>query len=61
MKSVYQKIMQLEGLSGTKDVNNWEREFIDSVVTKVHMHPNTAALSDKQVEIVDRIWSRHFA
>lgn len=53
--------MQIEGLSGTADVTDWESEFIDSVVTKTDGGKNTGGLSEKQVSIVDRIYAKHFA
>lgn len=61
MKSIGQKIQQIEALSGTRDVSNWEAEFIDSIVIRTDFGKNTGALTEKQVEIIDRIWGRHFA
>ena len=61
MKSVGQKIMQLEGLTGGKDITSWEESFIESIGTKTDGGKNTTALTDKQVETIDRIWGKHFA
>lgn len=61
MKSIGQKIMQIEGLSGTSDVSEWESDFIDSVWDKTERGKNTSGLSEKQVAIIERIYGKHFA
>lgn len=55
------KIEQINGLSGTSDVNDWESGFIVNIYTVSARGTKTAALSEKQIEIIDRIWERHFA
>ena len=56
MKSVAQMIAQLEGLLGTKDLTEWEAGFVETLVER-----NGSALSDKQTEIMERIYRKHFA
>ena len=56
MKSVAQMIDQLEGLLGTKDLSEWEQGFVETLVER-----KGAALSDKQSEIMERIYRKHFA
>lgn len=58
MKSIQQKIDQLEGLIDTKDVSAWESGFLVNVVKA---HREKRELTTKQVEILDRIHERHFA
>jgi hypothetical protein len=60
MKSMLQKVMQLQGLIDTSDVTEWENRFLKSINTQLEGE-NTIALSSKQVEVLDRIWSKHFA
>lgn len=61
MKSLGQKIKQCEGLIGTGDVSAWEAEFLQSVVDRSNSGEDTTRLSPKQVEVVDRIYGKHFA
>jgi hypothetical protein len=61
MKSIGQKIRQLTGLLGTKDINEWEHEFIRKLDGGTLGGMDTTYLSPKQVEKIDEIWSRHFA
>lgn len=61
MKSIGQMIAQLDGLSGTSEINCWEGEFIASVVEKTADGKDTTRLSDKQIDIVQRLYRRHFA
>jgi sulfur relay (sulfurtransferase) DsrC/TusE family protein len=56
MKSVAQMIAQLEGLLGTKDLSEWEQGFVETLVKREGKN-----LSDKQVEIMERIYGKHFA
>jgi len=61
MTSIGNMIKRISGLSGTKDVTDWESDFIDSVVMKTNDGTQTIGLSEKQVEIVLRIHNKHFA
>jgi len=58
--STQTKIEQLQGLVGTDDVTPWETRFIESM--KGYLPPGqVSALSDKQIEVIERIWEKHFA
>ena len=57
MKSLGQMVDQLDGLTGTKDLSEWENNFVESCVTA---KTNGRTLSDKRAEIVERIWKKHF-
>lgn len=61
MISIGNMIKQLGGLVGTSDVTDWENQFIESVATKSNNGNSTTGLSDKQVEIIERIYNQHFA
>lgn len=61
MKSLGQKIKQLDGLIGTKDVTDWESEFLQSVVDRSNCGNDTTRLTHKQVEVAERIYAKHFA
>lgn len=61
MTSTQTKIKQLLALVDTKDVSKWENEFIKNL--KGYLPPGgmVEALSDKQLEKIEQIWSKHFA
>jgi hypothetical protein len=61
MKSLGQKIKQCGGLIGTPDVSEWEGNFLESVLERSGDGADTTRLSEKQVEVVERIYSKHFA
>jgi hypothetical protein len=55
-------VKQVEGLLGTKDLTEWEESFVDSIVERLRDNPKgTLALSSKQVEVIERIYGKHFA
>lgn len=60
MKSVGAMVKQLAGLSGADGVTEWENSFITNIVTRTNVGQHTQALSEKQVEVVERIYKKHF-
>lgn len=60
MKSVLQKLSQCAGLIDTKDVSEWENGFLKNVVERCESD-DTTVLTEKQVEVLDRIYNKHFA
>jgi hypothetical protein len=54
-------VKQISALIDTKDVNEWENSFIESVVFKTACGSKTTNLTEKQVETVENIWRKHFA
>ncbi len=61
MTSIGSMIKRIAGLQGTGDINEWEDTFIGSVIERTNEGKNTTSLSAKQVEIVQRIFNKHFA
>lgn len=61
MKSIGQKLQQCEGLIGTKDVNDWESEFLGNVLERSNGGKDTTKLTAKQIEVVERIYNRNFS
>jgi hypothetical protein len=56
------KIEQLDGLRDTKDLSEWEQGFVTSILERYLVAGrDTRMLSSKQVEVIDRIWSKHFS
>lgn len=55
-------IDQLDGLRDTSDLTAWEQDFVTSIVERYLLaKKDTRSFTGKQVEIIDRIWSKHFA
>lgn len=62
MKSIDQMLQRLSGLLGTDDLTDWEQEFLSSVIARVHAnHGDTTRLSERQVDVVERLFNKHFA
>ncbi len=62
MVSIKDMIASLNGLTGTKDVSKWEDEFITSVVEQVERNRgDTSRISGKQLDVIERIYKKHFA
>ena len=60
MKSIGAMVKQIAGLEGTDDVTKWENEFLVNIYARTANGEYTAGLSTKQVEIVERIYKKHF-
>ena len=61
MKSLGQMIKQIAGLVGTRDVNDWETKFITGIVQLTDNGENTKYLSPPRIDVIERIYRRHFA
>lgn len=61
MKSIGAMLQAVSGLLGTKDISEWEAGFIRNCMETSKGGTLTSHLSDKQVEIVETIFSKHFA
>jgi hypothetical protein len=55
------KIKQLDGLLGTRDLNDWERGFVANTVAITQDGTQPGKLTEKQLERVDAMWEKHFA
>jgi hypothetical protein len=60
MKSIGAQIEQLYALVGGEDLTKWEEEFIESINMWSKQGTHTSGLSEKQVEIITRIYRKHF-
>lgn len=59
--SIGTKVEQIDGLRGTDDLNAREESFVTSIVERYEAAKrDTQGFTDKQVEAIDRIWSKHF-
>lgn len=60
--SIGTMIIRIGGL-GSSEVTDWEGTFIRSIVEKYNARDKSKAmeLSDKQIDIIERIHNKHFA
>lgn len=61
MKTIGDMLQRIDALRVTKDVTQWEDDFIGSCLETSRNGSLTAHLSGKQVEIIERIFNKHFA
>jgi len=61
VKTLAMKIEQIDGLRDTTDLTPWENAFVTSIVERLPQNKDTRGYSGKQVEIIERIWGKHFA
>jgi hypothetical protein len=59
--SISTQIIQLSGLIGTDDLNDWENDFLTDICEKTQDGKITGTLSDRQVTTIERIYKKHFA
>lgn len=60
MLSTTQMIRRLEGMVGSKDLNDWETRFVGSLVQAVERGEVTS-LTEKQLDNLERLHDKHFA
>lgn len=62
MVSLGTKIEQLDGLRDTKDLSEWENGFVTSILERYLIAGRyTRMLSSRQVDVIERIWGKHFS
>lgn len=60
MTSTTTMIRRLEGMLGTKDLSEWERGFVETLVERLEAGQVTQ-LTERQVETLERLHGKHFA
>jgi len=61
MATLNTMVKRVSGLQGTHDLSAWEDGFVRSVVEKTNGGQNTTVLTSKQIEVLERIFNKHFA
>lgn len=61
MTSLNTMVKRCAGLVGTKDVSDWESNFLQSIVERTKSGDNTTSLTEKQIDVLERIFNKHFA
>jgi hypothetical protein len=59
MLSTTQMIRKLEGMVDSKDLNEWENNFVKALVDRANSGDVTK-LSDRQLEVMLRLHDKHF-
>lgn len=60
MVSTTTMIRRLSGMLDTRDLSEWEQQFVRSLVEKLDAGKVTS-LTERQVETLERLHGRHFA
>lgn len=62
MKSVKEKIEELDDIRTRRDVGEWVDGFIEGTVKRMkNTNWNTTNLSDKQIDKIDELWEKYCA
>lgn len=61
MTTINTMVKRIASLAGTSDVSEWEDSFIESIVEKTRDGEDTSALTERQIEVIERLFKKHFA
>lgn len=61
MASLNTMVKQCSGLIGTKDLSDFEEDFMTSICAKTNDGDNTTSLTEKQITVLERIFKKHFS
>lgn len=61
MASINTMVQRVSGLVDTNDLTDWESDFVTSVVEQTNDGKNTTSLTEKQIDVLERIFRKHFA
>lgn len=61
MASLNTMVQRVAGLADTTDVNDFENKFIASIVEKTQNGKNTTSLTEKQIDVLERLFDKHFS
>lgn len=60
MASLNVMVKKCAGLIGTKDVTDWEDDFLTSIAKQTKEGDDTTKLSEKQIDVIQRIHDKNF-
>jgi hypothetical protein len=61
MASLNTMVQKCMGLIDTKDVSDWENNFLQNIANKTNEGKNTTSLTEAQITVLERLHSKHFA
>ncbi len=50
-----------ETTAAATDVGDWENDFLQSIMRSTREGDNTTVLTEKQIDVVERIFKKHFS
>ena len=60
MTAINTMVKRVSGLLGTNDLSPWEGDFVASIVNQTKNGDNTTSLTEKQLDLLERIFNKHF-
>jgi len=60
MAAINTMVKRVAGLADTTDVSDWETGFIKSVLEKTKNGDDTRSLTEKQIDVLERLHAKHF-
>ncbi|HYE38178.1 hypothetical protein [Methylocaldum sp.] len=60
MLSLGTQIKSLMGLLELDDFTSWETDFVSSVARQTREGQDTTRLTEKQIEVIERLHKKHF-
>jgi hypothetical protein len=60
MASITTMVKRVIALAGTKDVSDWESDFLTSIAQQTKNGDDTRCLTEKQIDVVERLHDKHF-
>lgn len=54
-------VQRVSGLQGTGDLTDWEEQFVSDIVKRTQEGSDTRSLTEKQIDVLERIFNKHFA
>lgn len=61
MTALNTMVKKCSGLIDTRDVSKWESDFLRSICERTRDGDNTTSLTEKQIDVLTRIYDKHFA
>ena len=61
MTTINSMIKQCSGMLGTKDLSDFEEDFMASICNQTRNGDNTTSLTEKQITVLERIFNKHFS
>lgn len=58
--SIGKMLEACHGLCDTKDVTDWQNGFIKSVYSQTNGAKDTSKVSERQYEVLEQIYNKHF-
>ena len=54
-------VQAVSGLMGTTDLNDWEENFVRSLIERTQNGKDTRSLTEKQIDRLEELFNKHFS